>query len=563
MAVIGIDLGTTNSLGCVYLEGGARLIPNALGQVLTPSVVSVAEDGSIYVGAAAKERLVTHPEATAASFKRYMGTGKLYDLAGRRFTPQELSSFVLRQIKEDAERFLGEEVTEAVVSVPAYFNDNQRYATREAGELAGLKVERLINEPSAAALAASRLRGKAEGSFLVFDFGGGTLDVTVVDYFDNVIEVIAVSGDNCLGGDDFDREIAGHFCKLHGLSYKELTPGEKASLLQYAEKCKRNLSDRKEVISVLKLRGEREMTLDNAGLAKLGEDLLDRAGQVVSRALDDSGRTIGDIDEIVLAGGSSKMPVVGFFLRNFSGRQPCTEIEPEEIVAIGVGIYAGIKERKGKLRDLVLTDVCPFTLGIEVMNPADDKNSIMSPIIRRNSILPCSRKGFYTNAVSYHSKIRIRVYQGEEYYCRDNICLGEFVLNITRKKRGKNKIEVCFTYDINGILLVEATDPEHGREERVILTNDMYKMNEDELQRRIKELEACKLMPPGGTRTELVLARGERLFRQMSGEKRRMAADVMGNIQKAMSTQDDWKVLNCVKEAEAVFDILEGKERRE
>ena len=223
MAIIGIDLGTTNSLVCVFKEGYTALIPNSFGKTLTPSAVSVGEDGSIYVGAVAKERLVTHPEATAASFKRYMGTGKVFELSGRKFTPQELSSFVLRQLKEDAERFLGEEVTEAVISVPAYFNDNQRYATKEAGELAGLKVERLINEPSAAALTASRLDEKDEGSFLVFDFGGGTLDVSIVDYFDNVIEIIAVSGDNHLGGDDFDEKIARYFCEQYQISYNGLS----------------------------------------------------------------------------------------------------------------------------------------------------------------------------------------------------------------------------------------------------------------------------------------------------------------------------------------------------
>ena len=302
MAIIGIDLGTTNSLVCAYKDGAARLIPNVFGKTLTPSVVSVAEDGSIYVGAVAKERLVTHPEATAASFKRYMGTDKVFELAGSRFRPQELSSFILRQLKEDAERFLGEEVTEAVVSVPAYFNDNQRYATKEAGELAGIKVERLINEPSAAALTASRLSGREEGSFLIFDFGGGTLDVSIVDYFDNVIEIIAVSGDNHLGGIDFDEKIARYFCEKHQIDYEGLASGERASLLQYAEQCKRDLSSLKEVTHTFELNGEKKMTLDNVLLAKLGQDLFDRMALAITHALNDSDRTIKDVDEIILVG---------------------------------------------------------------------------------------------------------------------------------------------------------------------------------------------------------------------------------------------------------------------
>lgn len=563
MAIIGIDLGTTNSLVCVFADGYTRLIPNSFGKTLTPSVVSVAEDGSIYVGAVAKERLVTHPEATVASFKRYMGTNMVFDLSGRKFTPQELSSFVLRQLKEDAERFLGEEVTEAVVSVPAYFNDNQRYATKEAGELAGLKVERLINEPSAAALTASRLGGKDEGSFLVFDFGGGTLDVSVVDYFDNVIEIIAVSGDNRLGGDDFDEKIARFFCEQYQISYDELPSKEKASLLQYAEKCKRDLSVLKEVTYTFELNGEKKVTLDNVKLAKLGQELFDRTALVITRALNDSGRTMEDLDEIILVGGSSKMPVVGFFLLTAFGKQPHAAASPDEIVAMGAGIYAGIKERKEEIRDLVLTDTCPFTLGIDIVNYADDKNPIMSPIIERNSILPSSKRGFYTNAYANQPKIMVKVYQGEGYYCKENLYLGEIEIDIVRKKKGENRIEVCFTYDINGILLVEVTDLDWNTKKQVVLTSDSFRMKAEELQQRLEELAAYKLASPGDIRTKLALERGKRLFEQMTGERRRATAVAMEKLQEAIITQNDQKIANCVKEAEAVFDFLEGKGPRE
>ncbi len=563
MAVIGIDLGTTNSLACVYMDGCTRLIPNAFGKVLTPSVVSAGEDGSIYVGAVAKERLVTHPEATAASFKRYMGTGMTFGLAGQKFTPQELSSFVLRQLKADAEHFLGEEVTEAVISVPAYFNDNQRYATKEAGELAGLRVERLVNEPSAAALTASRLGGREEGCFLVFDFGGGTLDVSVVDYFDNVIEIIAVSGDNHLGGDDFDESIARYFCNMHEISYEGLKAGERASLLQFAEKCKRDLSSLKEVTGTFELCGEKKMTLDNVRLAKLGQDLFDRMALVITRVLNDSGRTIEELDEIILVGGSSRMPAVGFFLQTVFGKNPHMAASPDEIVAMGAGIYAGIKERKEEIRDLVLTDICPFTLGTSVINYVNNKNPIMSPIIERNSILPSSKRGFYTNAGAYQEKVKIGIYQGEEYYCRDNVYLGEIELEIEGKRQGENKIEVCFTYDINGILIVEVTDLDRGIKKQMVLTNDSARMEEGELQQRLEELKAYKLAAPGDIRTKLALARGERLFVQLTGEKRKMAADVMGRLHEVISMQNDQKIANCLKDAEKVFDFLEGKSPRE
>lgn len=563
MAIIGIDLGTTNSLVCVFQDGYTVLIPNSFGKTLTPSVVSVGEDGSIYVGAVAKERLVTHPEATAASFKRYMGTGKVYKLSGQQFTPQELSSFVLRQLKEDAERFLGEEVTEAVISVPAYFNDNQRYATKEAGELAGLKVERLINEPSAAALTASRLGGKEEGSFLVFDFGGGTLDVSVVDYFDNVIEIIAVSGDNRLGGDDFDEKIARYFCEQYQIPYDELTAGEKASLMQHAEECKKELSVLKEVTYTFELHGEKKVTLDNVKLAKLGQDMFDRAAQVITRVLSDSGRRMEDIDEAILVGGSSKMPVVGFFLLTAFGKEAHAAASPDEIVGMGAGIYAGIKERKEEIRDLVLTDTCPFTLGIDVVNRADQRNPIMSPIIERNSILPSSKRGFYTNATAYQDQMRIKVYQGEGYYCRENIFLGEIRIGIPRKEEGENRVEVCFTYDINGILLVEVTDLDQGTKEQAVLSSGQSRLQKEELERRVEEMKSYKLAPPGGIRTKLALARGERLFAQLMGERRRMVEEIMGRLHVAMSTQNDQEIANCLKEAEAVFDFLEGKKRQE
>ena len=559
MAIIGIDLGTTNSLVCVYKDGAVRLIPNIFGKTLTPSVVSVAEDGSIYVGAVAKERLVTHPEATVASFKRDMGTNRVFDLAGRKFTPQELSSFVLRQLKEDAERFLEEEVTEAVVSVPAYFNDNQRYATKEAGELAGLKVERLINEPSAAALTASRLEGKEEGNFLVFDFGGGTLDVSVVDYFDNVIEIIAVNGDNHLGGDDLDEKIARYLCEQHQISYESLSRGEKASLLQSAEKCKRELSVLREATCTCELRGEKKVTLDNALLAKLGQDLFDRAGDVIIRALNDSGRTMEEMDEIILVGGSSKMPVISFFLQAAFGKQAHAAASPDEIVGMGAGIYAGIKERREEIRDLVLTDTCPFTLGVSVMNYLDRENPIMSPVIERNSILPTSKRGFYTNAISYQECVTIKVYQGEAYYCKENLYLGEISLDIERKKREENRIEVCFTYDINGILLVEAMDLDRGIKKQVVLTSDNVRMDEEELQRRLKELADYKLAPAGDIRVKYVLARGERIFAQSMGERRQAVANVMGKLHEAISTQNDQKIANCVRETEAVLDFVEGK----
>lgn len=563
MAIIGIDLGTTNSLACVCIKGETVLVPNPLGETLTPSVVSVNEAGEVCVGAVAKERLVSHPEEAADSFKRYMGTSKTLQLAGRSFTPQELSSFVLRQLKEDAERFLGEEVTEAIISVPAYFNDNQRYATREAGQLAGLVVERLVNEPSAAALAASRISGEEEQSYLVFDFGGGTLDVSVVDFFDNVIEILAVSGDNKLGGNDFDLVIGQRFCRQNQINYEEMDPQHRATLLRLAENCKRDLSVKDGAILTFEMEGEsRSMSLSNVELAEASQDLFGRISLVVTQALKDSGCTIDEIDEVVLVGGSSKMPVLSFYLEALLGRKPRTIGSPDEVVAMGAGVFAAIKERSQEVKDLVLTDICPFSLGVEVVNRADIDKSIMSPVIERNSILPTSKYGHYSNAWDYQDHITIAIYQGDSYYCRDNLKLGEIEMEVTPAKEGQNHLEVCFTYDINGILEVEVMDRIKNQRRCETFTSENSRMSPQEIQQRLAELQAYKMMPPGGIRTELVLARGERLFAELFGDRRRVVADVMEGLQKGIAQKEsDQQMKKLCRQANDVFDRLEGIER--
>lgn len=558
MAIIGIDLGTTNSLACVYQEEKMILIPNSLGEVLTPSVISINEEGNICVGAIAKERLISHPQNSAASFKRYMGTNKRFNLLGKEFTPQELSSFVLRQLKEDAERFLGEEVSEAVISVPAYFNDNQRYATKEAGRLAGIKVERLVNEPSAAALAASRISGEEEGSYLIFDFGGGTLDISIVDYFDNVIEIIAVSGDNYLGGDDFDEIIARKFCEINQMLYDELDLQSKATLRRLAEICKRKMTNESEA-ELIYGEDKKNLLLNHILLAELSEEIFSRISKAINNVLKDSERTIEDIDEIVLVGGSSKMPVVTFYLQAFLGKKPCVIGKPDEIVAFGVGIYAGIKARKESIKDLVLTDICPFTLGTNINNYTDEKNPIMSPIIERNSILPNSKTRLYTNSYDNQAEIRFGIYQGEEYYCKENIELGSINLKILPVPKGNACLEVTFTYDINGILEVEVIDHQMKQMKRKIITSDNLRMSEEEIEQRLKELKTYKLMPQGGIRTKLVLARGERLFAQLLGKKRQIVADAMSQFQNILTTQNDQQIINKLKEIETLFDALEEK----
>lgn len=559
MASIGIDLGTTNSLVCVCLDGETTLIPNSLGEILTPSVVSINENREICVGAVAKERLVSHPEVSASSFKRFMGTNKLIFLDGKSFTPQELSAFVLRQLKEDAERFLNEEVTEAVISVPAYFNDNQRYATKEAGYLAGLKVERLVNEPSAAALAASRISKEEEQCYLVFDFGGGTLDVSVVDYFENVIEIIAVSGDNRLGGDDFDQIIARRFCLEHQMDYEEMEPQQRATLLRLAEICKRELTTNDSTLLTFEVDGGNlQMTMNHVDLADSAHELFDRINLVVKRALADSRRTIELVDEVVLVGGSSKMPVLSIYLESLLGRKPRAIGSPDEVVAMGAGIFAAIKARRQEVRDLVLTDICPFSLGVRVVNYGDTTKPMMSPIIERNSILPTSKKGYYSNAYDYQDSITIAIYQGDAYYCKDNLKLGEIEMDVPSVKKGENQLEVCFTYDINGILDVEVTDRFMNRKMQETFTSENSRMSPEEMKIRLAELQAFKMMPPGGIRTRLVMAQGERLFTELFGERRMAVVEVMQQLQQAISQcRSDQQMLELCREAKEAFDHLE------
>ncbi len=520
MPIIGIDLGTTNSLAAVWKDGACQLIPNALGEMLTPSAVSIDTDGSILVGRAAKDRLVSHPERSVSSFKRFMGTDKTLTLAGHTFTPVELSSFVLRRLKEDAEAFLGEPVEEAVISVPAYFDDNGRTATKTAGELAGFRVERIINEPSAAALAYHKGRDE-DMIFLVFDFGGGTLDVSVVDAFANVIEIVAVAGDNRLGGDDFDRAIARYFCKQNGLNFAELAAETRASLVRQAEQCKIALSSADPVMMLMEIDGKQlSAALTNQKLVQICAPLLRRMDKPIARVLRDAHGSIGEIDEIVLVGGSCHMPLVQQYLHHMLGKQPLCTFDADTTVAIGAGIAAGIKERKQDLRDTLLTDICPFTLGVNVINYEDPSNSLFSPIIERNTTLPASRMRTYCTAHEGQTRMSIQVYQGESIYCRENLKLGQVDIEVPRAATGQEAADVRFTYDINGILQVEVTCKSTGETQQTLILNPHLRLHEAELQKRLAELERFKLLPREQEQNKTLLALAARLYAQSTGLRR-------------------------------------------
>ncbi len=521
MPVIGIDLGTSNSLVSVWRETSAELVPNALGSVLTPSAVSIAEDGSVLVGQAALDRIVCAPECSASGFKRFMGTDKKYFLGGQTFAPEDLSALVLRKLKDDAGQWLGEDVSEAVISVPAYFNDAQRAATKAAGRLAGLRVERILNEPSAAALTCRLYDQSTDMKALIFDFGGGTLDVSIVDCFENMLSVMAVSGDNQLGGRDFDRQIALGYCEANGLDLDLLSPLAQADLLQRAEACKRELSNKKETllhIAAGEAAGKLELT--NQKLIDMSGPLFQRMGTPVRRVLADSKTRLREISHIVLVGGSCNMPVVQAFLSRLLRREVGHPFSPDTVVGLGLGIYAGIKERREEVRDIIMTDICPFTLGTSVVGSKEDDTLHMASIIERNSPLPCSRvKKFWTTTAN-QTKVRIDILQGEGFYSKDNLLLGEMTLNVPPAPEGKECVSVRFTYDINGLLEVEGTVPSTGEVRREILLGKRSGMTEEEARQRMQALAALKRPPHEEEEARALLAWGERLYAQTTGEER-------------------------------------------
>lgn len=534
MAVIGIDLGTTNSLAAVYRNGRVELIPNSFGEFLTPSVVSIGEDGQVFVGKIAREMLITRPESTFQEFKRNMGTDYVCSAHGREYRAEELSALVLRSLKEDAERFLGEPVGEAVVSVPAYFNDDKRIATKNAGALAGLVVERLVNEPSAVALK-HHMENENMENFLVFDFGGGTLDVSMVEAFDNMVEIHAVSGDNYLGGKDFNELIAEYFYRQNGLERESFSPEEQGVILQEAERLKQMLSYRNRACRTFQL-GETEyaMELSNQQLIHISTELFKRMTGPIKRVMNDSGMTWEEIDQVILAGGSSKMPVVRQYIQSIAKAPVTVDARPDESIALGVGLAAAIKERCGGIRDMVLSDICPFSLGMELYD------GTFSPIIERNDTLPCSRSRVYSTVRDFQDTMEFRIYQGENIMVRDNLLLGTLTLDgLPKQRAGEISAVATFLYDINGILDIHVERP--GKSVHKVIMNRNIGLNEEQLAEKIKELNQMALYPKGRERDRLLIERARRLYMECTGEARE-------NLEQEIRQYD--KLLSCGKEKE-------------
>ena len=561
MAIVGIDLGTTNSLVCVYRGGKSELIPNSFGEFLTPSCVGLDDDGEqVLVGKIAKDRLVSHPDFTVSSFKRFMGTDKKLIVGERVFTAPELSSFVIRQLKEDAEAYLGEPVEEAVISVPAYFDDNGRNATKMAGELAGLRVERIINEPSAAALA-YRKDDDEDATFLVCDLGGGTFDVSVVDAFDNIIEIAAVAGDNHLGGDDWNVAIAQYFCDENGIKVEDLSPETKAIILKQAEMCKIALNSSEPIIMSVSIGPDSYMaSLTSKKLVEISASLFKRIEEPIRRALHDASMTVMDIDYIVMVGGSSKMLTVSKYIEQLVGREMKSDIDPDKVVGIGAGVVAGIKSRDEDIKDTILTDVCPFTLGTNVINYAKHDDPLFSPIIERNSVLPTSHMERYYTVNDNQDKMVFKIYQGENMYCRDNTLLGDIEIKVPKNKAGEECCEVRFTYDINGILEVDVKCVSTGETKNKVILNKNIKLTDEEIALKQAELQKLKILPRDEEENKAIIARAERLYEEAFGEFRDIIGANTMNFLEILSKQDSKKIRRAKTQFVKFLDMVEGQE---
>ncbi len=541
--IIGIDLGTTNSLAAYYTDEGPRIIPNRLGENLTPSVVSIDEEENVYVGKTAQERMRLYPDTSASVFKRDMGSDRKYTLSGKSFTAEELSSFVLRSLKEDAEAFLGEEITEAVISVPAYFNDMRRKSTKRAGELAGLKVERIISEPTAAAIAHGLYNEDKPAKNLVFDLGGGTLDVSILDYFPPILEVRAVAGDNFLGGEDFTHIIEDLFYKKNKeivkeeLSYRELQHIYKA-----AEICKKELSNSGKAIMKCKLGEESiETEITYAEFDKGCEALYDRIRIPVKRALSDAKLRLSDINKVVLVGGGTRMTGVKTFVSRMFHTFPDTSINPDEAVALGAAIQGAMKERKQSIKEVVLTDVCPFTLGTEVAVDLGDgirESGHYCPIIERNTVIPASRTERFYTIHDDQSKLSINVLQGESRMARNNLELGVLDIEVPKGKAGSESVDVTYTYDINSILEVEVKVISTGKKYRQIIKGQYTDMTDEEIDRRFQELSYLKIHPRDQEENKLLLLRLERLYEEALGMDRDVLENEARKFELALNSQD-------------------------
>ncbi len=559
--IVGIDLGTTNSLISYFENEEAKIIPNRLGDNLTPSVVSIDEEGTVYIGKTAKERKLTFPDQSADVFKRSMGTGKLFKLGERELSAEELSSLVLKSLKEDAESYLGYEVKEAVISVPAYFNDAQRKATKRAGEMAGFVVERIVSEPTAAAIAYGLNQKNADTKFIVFDLGGGTFDVSILELYQNIMEVRAVAGDNFLGGEDFTEILVQMFFREKDIDQDELDSKTLAHVRKQAEICKLGFTDSR--VSVFKCKiGEEtyeyEINIDD--YEKNCQILLNKIKKPIERSLKDANIKLKDIDEVILVGGATKLSIVRKFVGRLFGRLPNTSINPDEVVALGAATQAAMKERNEAVKEIILTDVCPFTLGTEVVvsrGGGVKEGGHYLPIIERNSVIPVSRTERLYTAEDNQDMIRVKILQGESRFARNNVYLGDIELVVPIGPAGKEAVDVTYTYDVNSILEVEVKVLSTKLSKRIVIKNDDVDMTDEEIDARLASLAELKIHPREKEENKLLLLRGDRMYEEATGDVRNIIEKYLNNFEQVLDKQNPADIDKAREELKNFLDSID------
>lgn len=557
MTILGVDLGTTNSLAVVYKEGKPVLIPNAYGEYVTPSAVSIL-DGKIVVGKLAKERLITHPECSASLFKRNMGSDVTYTLDKKEYDSATLSSFVVKQLIEDAQNYLHESIDEVVISVPAYFNARQRQDTKRIGELLGVQVERLINEPSAAAIAC-HMDDEYE-TFVVFDFGGGTLDVSVVDCFENVISINAISGNNHLGGTDFDRAMAEYFCLKNGLNFNVLDLSFQQSIIRACEQAKIRLSAQRVVeVSLVHLNKNYNCIFDENVLFNTTHSLLESCKNVIGKAVKDSGFSASELDSLILVGGSSKMPVLQHYLSDALNIPVLKEENMDSLVALGLGKYIGIKQRDENIKDVVVTDICPFSLSTSTYNEQNPDLELSTVLIPKNSVLPTSKKMTLRTVHKGQTKVNISVFQGQAMYAKENLFLGQAFIHVPRNMRDYESFDLIYSYDINSMLYVEAIV--HSTKEHYIFRVSKGDVLEKvDASIRLDSIKEISLALYQNNEVDALLARIERIYQEVDEETQdylmRLHADFTKDMQTLINNIQKRKRL--INQVSSILDQIEA-----
>ncbi len=540
---LGIDLGTTNSLVALYRNDEVELIPNALGHLLTPSVVSIQDDGQILVGLAARESLATRPHATATAFKRWMGTDRQIKLAGKSFRSEELSALVLKSLKQDAEAFLGQAVDKAVITVPAYFNDAQRRATRHAAELAGLKVERLLNEPTAAGMAYGLQERNEHTVFLVFDLGGGTFDVSILEYFDGVVQVRASAGDTRLGGEDFVTVLENLFLQARA----ELSQTERENLRasralwRAAEQAKRELSDSEQTV-MRHLHGDcmLEQTITRQAFEAASQGLLDRLRRPIQRALQDARLAPGELNEIILVGGATRMPMIRQTVARLFQRLPLRTINPDETIVHGAALQAALLARHAALDDVVLTDVMPYSLGVIISTDFNGRvlGDQFSPIIERNTPVPVSRVSRYCTRADNQTRIMLDIRQGESPVGSENLKLGELEIDVPPLPAGQAEVDVRMSYDASGVLVVDVENAD-GKKVSSVIRQSATAMGEQDVAAALARLEKIKIHPREHQENVYLMERAKRLYEDALGDARLYIQQHINAFSLALESQDE------------------------